>query len=129
MKQHMVTHEDGCETWSLTLREGHRLRMFENRVLRRIFGSKWEEDMGGYRRLHNEEHRNLYASSNIIRVIKSRRMRWVGHGRDEKCMQNLDGKPEGKKPLGRPRCTWEDNIKMELREMGWKSGLDTCGSE
>jgi hypothetical protein len=66
----------GCETWSLTLREEHRLRIFENRVLRRIFGHKREED-GSWRKLHNDELHNLYSSPNIVRVIKSRRMRWA----------------------------------------------------
>jgi hypothetical protein len=68
----------GCETWSLTLREDHRLRVFENRVLRRIFGPKREED-GSWRELHNDELHRLYSSPNIVRVIKSRRMRWAGH--------------------------------------------------
>jgi hypothetical protein len=68
----------GCETWSLTLREEHRLRVFENRVLRRIFGPKREED-GSWRKLHNDELHSLYSSPNIIRAIKSRRMRWAGH--------------------------------------------------
>jgi hypothetical protein len=68
-----------CETWSLTLREEHRLRVFENRVLRRIFGPKRDEVTGEWRRLHNEELNNLYSSPTIIRVIKSRRMRWAGH--------------------------------------------------
>jgi hypothetical protein len=69
----------GCETWSLTLREEHRLRVFENRVLRRTFGPKREED-GSWRKLHNDELHNLYSSRNIVRVIKSRRMRWTGGG-------------------------------------------------
>jgi hypothetical protein len=68
----------GCETWSLTLREEHKLRVFENRVLRRIFAPKREED-GSWRKLHNDELHSLYSSPNIVRVIKSRRMRWVGH--------------------------------------------------
>jgi hypothetical protein len=69
----------GCETWSLTLREEHRLRMFENRVLRRIFGRKRDEVTGEWRKLHEEELHDLYSSSSIIRIIKSLRMRWAGH--------------------------------------------------
>jgi len=69
----------GCETWSLTLREEHRLRVFENRVLRRVFGPKRDEVTGEWRKLHNEDLNDLYYSLNIVRVIKSRRMRWVGH--------------------------------------------------
>jgi hypothetical protein len=72
----VVTH--GCEAWSLTVREEHRLKVFENRELRRIFGPKRDED-GSWRKLHNNELHSLYSSPNIIRVIKSRRMRWAGH--------------------------------------------------
>ena len=69
----------GCENWSLTLREERRLRMFENRVLRRVFGPKRDEVMGKWRKLHNEELSDLYSLANIVRVVKSRRMRWAGH--------------------------------------------------
>jgi hypothetical protein len=111
----------GCETWSLTLREERRLRVFESRVLRRIFGPKREED-GSRRKLHNDEVHNLYSSLNIVRVIKSRRMRWAGHvarmGQGRGVYRLLVGRPEGKRPLERPRRRWEDNIKMDLREIG-----------
>jgi hypothetical protein len=80
----------GCETWSLTLREEHRLRVFDNRVLRRIFGPKRNDVTGEWRKLHNEELRDLYSSPSIMRIIKSRRMRWMGHvarmGRRETCI-------------------------------------------
>jgi hypothetical protein len=80
----------GCETWSLTLGEEHRLRVFENRVLRKIFGTKREED-GSWRKLHNDELHSLYSSPNIVRVIKSRRMRWAGHvaRMGERCLQGF----------------------------------------
>jgi hypothetical protein len=111
----------GCETWSLTLREEHRLRVFENRKLRRIFGPKREED-GSWRKLHNDELHNLYSSPKIVRVIKSRRLRWAGHvahmGERRGVYRVLVGRPGGKRPLGRPRRRWEDNIKMGLREIG-----------
>jgi hypothetical protein len=77
------------EAWSLTLWEEHRLRVFENRVLRRIVGPKRDEVTGGWRILHNDELHNLYSLPNIIRMIKSRKMRWAGHGEDEKCIQNF----------------------------------------
>jgi hypothetical protein len=112
----------GCETWSLTLREEQRLRVFENRVLRNIFGPKRDEATGDWRRLHNEERNDLYSSPNIIRVIRSRRMRWVGQvaGMAEKrdAYRIMVGRPEGRRPLGRPRRRWEDNIKMDLQEVG-----------
>jgi hypothetical protein len=113
----------GCGTWSLTLREEHRLKVFENRVLRRIFGPKWDEVTGEWRKLQDGELHNLYSSPDIIRQIKSRRMRWevhearVGEGRN--VYRVLVGKPEGKRPLGRPRRRWEGGIKMDLREIGW----------
>jgi hypothetical protein len=97
----------GCETWSLTLREELRLRVFENSMLRRIFGPKRDEVTGECRKLHNEELNNLYSSPNIVRVIKSRRMRWAGHvariGEGRGVYRVLVGKPEGRRPLGRPR--------------------------
>jgi hypothetical protein len=117
----------GCETWSLTLREEHRLRVFENRVLGRIFGPKRDEVTGEWSKLHSEELHNLYSSSDIIRQVKSRRMRWAGHvarvGEERKVCRVLVGKPEGKRPLGRPRRRWEDGIRMDLREIGF-GGVD-----
>jgi hypothetical protein len=111
----------GYETWSLTLREVHRLRVSENRVLRRIFGPKREED-GSWRKLHNDELHSLYSSQNIVRVIKSRRMKWAGHvarmGEGRGVYRVLVGRSEGKRPLGRPRHRWEDNIKLDLRDVG-----------
>jgi len=104
------------------LREERRLRLFENRVLRRIFGRKRDEVAGEWRKLHNEEPNDLYSSPNIVRVIKSRRMRWTGHVafmRERKGAYGvLVGKPEGRSLLGRPRRRWEDNIKMDLQEVG-----------
>jgi hypothetical protein len=111
----------GCETWSPTLWEEHGLRVFDNRVLRRIFGPKRELD-GSWRKLHNDELHNLYSSPNIVRVIKSRRMKGAGHvariGEGRSVYRVLVGKPEGKRPVGRVRCRWEDNIKLYLRKIG-----------
>jgi hypothetical protein len=96
--------------------------VFENRVLRRIFGPKRDEVMGEWQKLHNEELHNLYSSPDIIRQVKSRRMRWAGHvarmGEDRKVYKVLVGKPEGNRKLGRPRHRWEDGIRMDLGEIG-----------
>jgi hypothetical protein len=95
--------------------------VFEIRVVRRIFRPKREEGTGGWEKLHNEALHNLYTSPDIIRMIKSWRMRWVGHvscmGEIRYAYKILVRKSEGKRPLGRPRYRWEDNIKMNLREM------------
>ena len=108
----------GCETWLLTLREERRLRVYENRVLRRVFGPRRDEVTGEWKKLHNEELNDVYSLPNIVRVVKSRRMRCSGHvarmGEDRGVHRVLVGKPEGKRPLGRPRRRWEDNIKMNL---------------
>jgi hypothetical protein len=118
-----------CEIWSLTLREEHRLRMFENKVLRRIFGPK----RGGDRRmekLRNEELHDLYSSPSIIRILKSRRMRWAGHvarmGEKRNAYRLLVGKPERRRPLERPRRRWVDNIRMGLVEVEY-SDVDWIG--
>jgi hypothetical protein len=123
----------GCESWSLTLKDESRLRVFENKVLRRIFGPRKGEITGKWRRLHNKELYALYSSPNIIRVMKPRRLRWTGHvarmGERRSAYRALVGKPEGRRPPGRPRRRWEDNIKMDLREVGWGgNGLDQSGS-
>jgi hypothetical protein len=112
----------GCETWLLTFREECRLRVFENRVLRRIFGPRKNDVTGEWGRSHNVEINDLYSSPDIVRVKKSRRMRWVGH---VVCVREgrgiywvLLGKPEGKRPMGRSRHRWEGNIKLDLQEVG-----------
>jgi hypothetical protein len=111
----------GCKTWSLTISEEHRRRVFENRVLRRMFGPKRDEVTGEWRKLHNEELHNLYSSPDIIRQVKSRRRRWVEHvsrmGEERKVYKVLVGKPEGKRPLGRPRRRWENGFRIDLREI------------
>jgi hypothetical protein len=101
--------------------------VFENRVLRRIFGPKRDEVTGDWRKLHNEELHNFYSSPSIFRMIKPRKMRWAGHvaqkGRKWNAYRILVGKREGKRPLGRSRRRWVNNIKMDLREIGW-DGMD-----
>jgi hypothetical protein len=96
--------------------------MFENRVLRRIFEPKRDKVTGDWRKLHNEELNGLYSVRNIVRVIKSRRLRWAGHvarmGEGRGVYSVLVGKPKGTRPLGRPRHRWEDNVKMDLQEVG-----------
>ena len=100
--------------------------MFENRVMS-IFGPKRDEVIREWRKLHNEDLIHLYSSLSIVRVIKSSRMRWAGHvacmGERRGVYRVLVGKPEGKRPLGRPRLRWEDNIKMDLQEVGCR-GMD-----
>jgi hypothetical protein len=97
--------------------------VFENRVMRRIFGLKRKEVLGERRRLHNEKLRDLYSSPSIITIIKSRRMRWAGHvarmGEKRNAYRLVVGKPEGERPLGRPRRRLVDNIRMDLGEVGW----------
>ena len=112
----------GCEAWSLTLREKRKLRVFENKVLRRIFGPRRDEVTGERRRLHNEELNDLYSSPNIVRVIKWRTKRWAGHvacmGEERGAYRVLVRKSEGKRPLGRPRRRCADNIRLDLQEVG-----------
>jgi hypothetical protein len=107
----------------MILSEERRLRVFEKRVLRRIFGSRSDEVTGEWGKLRNEELLNdHYSSPHIVRVIKSRRMSWAGHvacmGERRGVYRVLVGKPEGKRPLGRTRSRWQDNIKMDLQEVG-----------
>jgi hypothetical protein len=115
----------GFKTWSFRLREEHRLRVFENRVLRKIFGPKRNKVIGEWVKLHNEKLHNLHSSPNIIRQIKSRRMRWARHvarmGEESNVYRVLMGKPEGKRPFERTRHRWEDGIRMDLREIGCES--------
>ena len=116
----------GYETWSPTLRDECTLRVFEKRVLRRILRPKRDGVAGKWRKLHNEELNGSYSPNNI-RVMKSRRISWEGFvthmGERRGAYRVLVGKPEGKRPLGRPRLRWENNIKMDLQGVGWK-GMD-----
>jgi len=109
------------------VREERRLRVFENRVLRRLFGPKKGEVTGEWRKQHNEELNELYCSPNVFRVKKSKRIKWAEHvarmGEKRGVYRVLVGKPEGKRPLGRPRPRWEDDIKIDLQEFGC-GGMD-----
>jgi hypothetical protein len=111
----------GCEMWSLT----HILRVFANRVLRKILGSEREED-GSWRKMHNDELHGLFSSPNIVRAIKSWSMRWVGHvaciGKGRDVYRVFVGRSKGKRTLGRQWLRLEDNMKMDLRETGIKGG-------
>jgi len=99
----------------------HKLRVFENKVLRKIYGSKRDEMTGEWRRLHNEELHGLYDSPDDVKIMKSRRLRWAGHvarmGKKRRLYSILVGRPGGRRPLGRPRRRWEDNIRRDLREV------------
>jgi hypothetical protein len=110
----------GCESWSLKLREESRLRVFENRLLKRIFGPKTDEATGEWGKLHTGELNYLNSSPNIVRLVKSRRMRWTEHvarmGERRVVYRVLVGKPERRGQLGRPRRRWEDNIEMDFRK-------------
>ena len=103
-----------------------RLRVFENWVLRRVFEPKRGEVTGERRKLHNEEQNDLYSLPNIVQVVKSRRRRWAGHvarmGEDIGVHRVLVGTSEGKMPMGRPRRRWDDNVKLDLREVGGRLG-------
>jgi len=114
----------GCETWSLILRDQRRLRVFENRVLRRLLGPTWDEVKSEWKKLYNEKLNDLYCSPNVIWVNKSGRMRLAGHvvpiGEESGVHRDLVGKLEGKRPLGRSRRRWKDNINTDLQEVEWR---------
>ena len=116
----------GCETWFFTLKEECRLKVFENRILRRISEPKRDVNEK-WRRLHSEELLSLYRWPNIVRMTKSRKLRWAGHvarmEEGRRACKILTGKPTGKLPLGEPRRRREDNIIMQFEEIGWGIGL------
>ena len=112
----------GCETWPLTQERENWFRVFENKILRRIFGPIRDEETGEWRKLHNVELHNLYGLPDIVRLIKSRRLRWAGHvarmGESRTAYRVLTGSPDGRRPVGRPRRRWSDNVKRDLAEIG-----------
>ena len=112
----------GCETWPLTRAQENRFRVFENKVLRKIFGTKKDEVGWEYRKLHNHELEELYKSPSIVRIIKSRRLRWAGHVArmsEERTARTIFAqKPRSKRPLGRPTRRWKDNVLQDLEEIG-----------
>jgi hypothetical protein len=118
----------GCETWSLTIREEHKLRVFENRVLRRIFGPKREEVTGKWKIC---TMRNFVICTHPQISLGKSRLGWAGHvarmGEKIKMYKVMVGKPEGKRPLGRPRRRWEDGVRMDWK-LAWGCGLDSTGS-
>ena len=111
----------GCETWPLTLKDEQRLKVFENKVLRKIFGPKKDESTGEFRRLHNAELRSMHPV-NIIEVISSRRLKWackvVGLSNERIPKKLINAEPTGKRPRGRPKRRWEDSIKSDLMNLG-----------
>jgi hypothetical protein len=115
------------------LKKEHRLKVLETKLLRKIFGSERDEVRGNRRKLRNRELYDLYCSPNIFPVVKFRRMRWAGHiacmGKWRGAYRVLVGRPEGKRQLGRPSCTWEDNINMCHQEAGWEHEMDLFVSE
>jgi len=122
----------GYETWSLTLREECRLRVFENRVLRKVFGPKRDKVTGEWRKLHNEELNDLYSVPNIVRVVKSRRMRWAGHvtrmGEDRGVHRVLVGKREGRGHWGDQDVDGRIILRWIFRKLEGSWGLDGVGS-
>ena len=121
----------GCEMWSLTPREERRLRVFQNRVLRRLIGSKGDNVIGECRKLHNEELNDLHSSPSVVRVVKARRIKWMGyvmHMGERKGIYRISvGRTEGKRPLGRPRHRWEDLI-LRVIFRNWEVGVWTGSS-
>ena len=121
--QIILKSQNEATTWTLTLREEKRLQVFESKVLRKIYGSKRDDETGEWRRLHNGELHELYGKPDVMRIVKSRRLQWAGHvtrmGNEKGAWKLLVGKPVGKRPVGRPRMRWENNINHDLREVDY----------